>query len=106
LRAIAFPFLWTAFSSLIGCPVFGVHYTLQQAATSYGIIVDKMLLLRQQPTEIHQHDLSHLSDEELEAQIRSKYRELVEKYGFDLDGSSPTPPAGPPPVDPDEQVTT
>lgn len=46
---------------------------LQQTATSLGIVIDKMQLLRNKPTEIQGHtpdeDLRNLSDEELDRRL-------------------------------------
>lgn len=54
--------------------------TLQQAATSLGILVDKMQLLRNKPTEIQgapDDDLRNLTDEEL-AKRREETRSRLE----------------------------
>jgi transposase-like protein len=47
-----------------------------QLATVAGVCIDKMHLLRGQPTQISQHDLSRLTDAELEAELAATQKAL------------------------------
>lgn len=61
---------------------------LQQTATSFAIMVDKMQLLRGKATSIQKHDLSELSDEELQQRFEEAARIA------DVDPGRNEPPQG------------
>lgn len=50
---------------------------LNQTATAMGIAIDKARLLRGQPTQITQHDLAQLTDDELDRRIKEAEARLV-----------------------------
>jgi transposase-like protein len=49
----------------------------RQLMTIAAVAVDKMLLLRGLPTQINQHELSHLGDAELECELAATERALA-----------------------------
>jgi transposase-like protein len=48
-----------------------------EAAVGFGILVDKMQLLRGKPTSIDKHDLCDLPDDELDRQLAAEERALA-----------------------------
>ena len=63
--------------------------SLKDIATAFGIAVDKMQLLRGRATSIQQHDLSHLSDDELDRRIAEQERELLPFAGGEAAAAGP-----------------
>lgn len=65
---------------------------LNQTSVSFGIAIDKMRLLRNQPTSINQNDLAILSDDELDKRLAA----MENRAAKNPDGTGQTPlPAEP-----------